>query len=324
MQKILLNGNEYNEYEYKNEAEFEKDIVDNAKEVFGNKTIYIDVKKILKGKYKNSSIPDGYLLDYTIEKRPKLYLIENELKKHSIRDHIAPQLVQFAFNYKHNILEIKDIIVNNMIENNIDIDNISKNAGYRNADAMITDIISKEKLGVIIPIDEVSDELRELKNLFRFDIELLQFKKYINEEDYLYSYDKFNEDIIPDSNIELPMELDTIIVPAEETGFKEEFLGNNRWFAVAIGINMLDKLKYIAVYQKSPVKAVTYYAEIANIDLYKDTGKYIIYFNGEAKKLKKPIPLNPKNPNKAPQGRVYTNIEKIKNANSKTTLDDIF
>ncbi len=324
MQKVLFQGKEYCEYEYSDEAEFEKDIVQNAKEVFGSKTIYIDVKKLIKAKYKNSSIPDGYLLDYTIEARPKLYLIENELKNHSIRDHIAPQLVQFAFNYKYNLLDIKDIIVNHMVTNKIDIDTVAKNAGYRNADAMITDIISKEKLGVIIPIDEVSDELRELKNLFRFDIELLQFKKFFSDNDYLYSYDKFNEDIKPFDNFDVSVEPDTILVAAEETGFKEEFLGNNRWYAVAIGINMLDKLKYIAVYQKNPIKAVTYYAEIATIDLYEDTGKYIIYFNGKAKKLKNPIPLNPKNPNKAPQGRVYTNIEKIVNATSKTTLDDIF
>lgn len=324
MQKVLFNGKEYCEYEYKNENEFEKDIVENAKELFGNKTIYIDVKKIMKAKYKNGSIPDGYLLDYTVEARPKLYLIENELKNHSIRDHIAPQLVQFAFNYKYNLLDVKEIIICDMEKNNVDVDLIATKAGYRNADDMLTAIISKEKLGVIIPIDEVSDELRELKNLFRFDIELLQFKKFYNGDNYMFSYDKFNEDINTENAKIESIEPNTILVSAEETGFKEEFLGNNRWYAVAIGINMLDKLKYIAVYQKTPIKAITYYAEIANIDLYEDTGKYIIYFNGEARELKTPIPLNPKNPNKAPQGRVYTNIEKILNANNKTTLDDIF
>ncbi len=324
MQKMLIEDKEYSEYEYTSEEEFEKDLVANAKKIFGSKTIYIDVKKLLKRRFANSSIPDGYLLDYTIEARPKLYLIENELKGHSIRDHIAPQLVQFAFNYKHNLLEIKDIIINNLLENNIDIDSISKNAGYRNADDMITNIISKEKLGIIIPIDEVSDELKELKNLFRFDIELLKFKKFIYEQKYMFFYDKFNEDLEIDKNDLLFEEPDTILVAAEETGFKDEFLGNNCWYAVAIGINMLDKIKYIAVYQKNPVKAVTYYAEVANIDLYGDTGKYIIYFKGEAKPLKNPIPLNPKNPNKAPQGRVYTSINKILSATSKTTIDDLF
>lgn len=324
MQKMLIENQEYSEYEYTSEDEFEKDLVENAKMVFGTKSIYIDVKKLLKKRFTNSSVPDGYLLDYTIEARPKLYLIENELKGHSIRDHIAPQLVQFAFNYKHNLLEIKNIIINNMLDNNIDIDLISKNAGYRNADDMITNIISKEKLGIIIPIDEVSDELKELKNLFRFDIELLKFKKFVYKQKYIFSYDKFNEDLEAEQ-IDLPfVDPDTILVAAEETGFQDEFLGNNCWYAVAIGINMLDKIKYIAVYQKNPVKAVTYYAEVANIDLYGDTGKYIIYFKGDAKPLKQPIPLNPKNPNKAPQGRVYTSIDKILNATSKTTLDDLF
>lgn len=322
MEKLLINGNEYCEYEYKDEKEFERDIVNNSREIFGNKTIYIDVKKLLKGKFENGSIPDGYLFDYTIETKPKLYLVENELQKHSIRDHIAPQMVQFAFNYKHNFLDIKNTIIKYMLEQNINVDNIVEKAGYRNIDDMFTDIILKEKLGVIIPIDNVSDELKELKNLFRFDIELLKFKKFFYKNEFIYSYDKFNDNIVENNN--QIYEIDTILVSAEENGFKEEFLGNNRWYAVQISINMLDKLKYIAVYQKSPIKAITYYAEISNIDLYEDTGKYVIYFNGSPKKLKKSIPLNSKNPNKAPQGRVYTNINKILNANSKTTLDDIF
>ena len=152
----------------------------------------------------------------------------------------------------------------------------------------------------------------------------MKFKKFVYEQKYMFSYDKFNEDMGINKMDVVVEDPDTILVAAEEAGFKDEFLGNNRWYAVAIGINMLDKIKYIAVYQKSPVKAVTYCAEVANIDLYEDTGKYIIYFRGDAKQLKIPIPLNPKNPSKAPQGRVYTNIEKILTANSKTTLDDLF
>ena len=69
---------------------------------------------------------------------------------------------------------------------------------------------------------------------------------------------------------------------------------------------------------------MTYYAEIDRIEPYQDTGKYIIYFKGKAKKLRRPISLNPKNPNRTPQGRVYTNINKILDADSKTTVDDLF
>jgi hypothetical protein len=324
MKSILRNNIEYKELEYKTEEEFEKDIVENSKKIFGDNTYYVDAKKLLKGNSKNGTIPDGYLLDCTIQSKPKLYLVENELKGHSIRDHIAPQLVQFCFNYKINFLEIKDLIVKKLNEKDIDVDSIARCSGFRNADDMLTKIINNEKLGVIIPIDEISSELEELKSMFRFNIELLQFKKYVSKDDTIFIYDTFNEEYSSIPTNESDKELDTILVSAEEDGFKEEFIENNRWYAVKIGINMLDKIKYIAVYQKSPVKAITYYAEVSTIDLYEDTGKYILYFNGSAKKLKTPIPLNPKNPNKAPQGRVYTNIQTILSATSKTTLDDIF
>lgn len=43
--EILLNGKKYVEYQYQKEEEFEKDIVKNSKSLFGEKTIYIDVKR---------------------------------------------------------------------------------------------------------------------------------------------------------------------------------------------------------------------------------------------------------------------------------------
>lgn len=46
MKKILLNGKEFSEYEYLEEKEFESDIVNNSREIFGEKTFYIDLKKI--------------------------------------------------------------------------------------------------------------------------------------------------------------------------------------------------------------------------------------------------------------------------------------
>ena len=323
--KILLNGKEYIEYQYEKEEEFEKDVIENSKALFGEKTIYIDVKKRLKPKYNNASIPDGYLFDYTIADRPKLYFIENELKNHSIKDHICPQMLQFALNYKYNLLELKELLIVSITELGYDIDKISKEASYRNADDMFTNIINNEKLNVIIPIDEISDELKEAISYFNFRIDLREFKKYVCGNSVQFTFEPLQA---PYENLKAlkvnKEDIDTIIVPAEKEGFESEFLGNNCWFAISIGINMLDKLKYIVAYQKSPVAALTHYAEISNIALYKDTGKYIIYFKNPAVELSKKIPLNKNNPNKAPQSRVYTSFEKIKNASSQATLDDIF
>ena len=324
--KTIINGNnKYVEYIYKRESEFEKDVIKNSKELFGKNTYYIDMKKLLKNKTNSGTIPDGYLLDCTYEKEPKLYIVENELKGHSIKEHIAPQLTQFYFNYKSNFQKIKGLVIKCLEKENVNIDEIAINAGYRNADDMLTHLIYNEELRVIIPIDEVTEELNSLKKMFRFNIEIKQFKKYICDNgEELFVFEAFHQEIEQVNNIKESNELDTVIVPAEEEGFQKAFINENCWYAISIGINMLEKLKYIAVYRKSPIKAITHIAEISYIDVYKDSGKYIIYFKKPAEQLKREIPLNPQNTSKAPQGRVYTNINKILNASANTTMDDIF
>lgn len=323
MKYIIKDNKEYTEYNFEdNEDLFERDVVKNAKSIFGEKTIYIDIKRLLKtNKKKEGTIPDGYLLDFTVESKPKLYLVENEVRNHSIKNHIAPQLTNFFLNYKESFVKIKEEIIRYLENKKISIDHYMKKTTYRNIDDMITSLILNEKLGVIIVIDYADERLYELKNGFGFNIEILEFKKYVSKDnDAIYVFDKFNEQ----KEIEDNEELNTIIVPAYEEGFQSEFIENNRFYPIIIGINRLESLKYIAVYQKAPVQAITYYAEIKDIQLYEDTGKYIINFRNKAQKLKQPIPLNPNNPNKAPQSRVYTNINKILNANKGTTLDDIF
>lgn len=103
-------------------------------------------------------------------------------------------------------------------------------------------------------------------------------------------------------------ESDTIVVPAREDGFKEEFLGNNQWYAIRIGAAMKDRIKYIAAYQVAPVSAITHIAEIKEIKPYKDTGKYLVIFSGPGREIK-PIPT--KDSSKSPQGPVYVKYSKL-------------
>jgi hypothetical protein len=51
---------------------------------------------------------------------------------------------------------------------------------------------------------------------------------------------------------------DTVIVPAQEDGFNEVFLGENKWYAIRIGGGKLNEIKYIAAYQTAPVSAITH------------------------------------------------------------------
>ena len=69
-------------------------------------------------------------------------------------------------------------------------------------------------------------------------------------------------------------QLQTIIVPAQQDGFDEVFLGENCWYAIRVAGGMLPKIKYIAAYRSQPVSAITHYARVSNIKPYGETGKY--------------------------------------------------
>ena len=110
----------------------------------------------------------------------------------------------------------------------------------------------------------------------------------------------------------------TIVVPAQEEGFKRVFIGDNSWWAIRISGGMLDKIKYIAVYQVAPVSAITYYAEVKSIEQFGEEGKYKLIFNGSAKKLENPIPSDLKQG--AMQGSRYTTFEKLIKATKMSEL----
>jgi hypothetical protein len=100
---------------------------------------------------------------------------------------------------------------------------------------------------------------------------------------------------------------DTVVVPAQEDGFREVFLGQNCWYAIRIGGGMLTKIKYIAGYQTAPVSAITHYARVERIEPYGDEGKYRLVFAEPAKPLPHPIPLSDA-PSGSMQGPRYTSL----------------
>ena len=94
--------------------------------------------------------------------------------------------------------------------------------------------------------------------------------------------------------------VDTIVVPAQEDGFKEVFLGENRWYEIRIHQSMIPRIKYIAAYQVAPISAVTHWATVKDIMPWENTGKFVVNFAEQAKEIDH-INLVPKGLVKAPQ-----------------------
>lgn len=328
MERIVSGNDIYYLKEYQLEKDFEQDVVANYRHIFGNDTIYIDIKKKIGDNI--VTIPDGYLLDFTFSNTPRLYIIENELSVHDAYKHIGTQLLKFAVSYKQSRLKIKQYILDYLSKSPTNMTFIESKAsemGYRNIDAMLESMIYRDTVDAIVIIDYSSAELENVLSHLSMKIDIIEFKAYENGAgNRLYKFIPFNNEVKEfvaarsgAKNVS-PEDIDTIVVPAQEEGFQSAFIESNAWWQIRISVSMLDKIKYIAAYRTAPVSAITHVAEVDRIERYKDTNKYILYFKESAKAIPH-IELDKDKKGVAPQASRYTNYARLMSA---TKLSEVF
>jgi hypothetical protein len=154
-------------------------------------------------------------------------------------------------------------------------------------------------------------DIQEFLNEMLSILPLVEIKVF--DKAKIIDVDKTYVDITNDKNTQ-----DTIIVPAQEEGFKEVFLGKNCWYAIRIGGGKLNQIKYIAAYQSAPISAITHYAEVDSIEAYGDGGKYKLNFKSPAKSIE-PISFGDAKTGSL-QGPRYTNFEKLMKAKTVKEL----
>lgn len=120
-----------------------------------------------------------------------------------------------------------------------------------------------------------------------------------------------------DGGAKAPSEV-VVVVPANEEGFQEVFLGQNCWYAIRIGGGKLQQIKYVAGYQTKPISAVTHFAPVASIEPYGEEGKYKLNFAEPAKAIG-PIPFADA-PAGLMQGPRYTTLPRLLAAKKLTDL----
>ena len=291
MPKLIFGDKQFVPYEYEKETKFEAAIIENAVPIFGRETLYIDVKKKI-GEDNIVTIPDAYLIDFSLPTSPRLFIVENELAKHDPYKHIGQQLLRFAISYKISGRKIKKFLLDKIMKNEHAMkfvnDRLQK-AGYRNIDAFLEDVIFEKPVAVVVVIDHSTPDLENVLGQLTIDTDIVEFNTYMQTENKIHWFTPFQQEIrevseLPDTKVN-PEEWDTIVVPALEEGFNETFLGEDCWYAIRISSSMVARINYIAGYQTAPISAITYYAEVANIEKYKDTNKYIVHFRDKAKKI---------------------------------------
>jgi len=310
---------------YEKESELEEAVNEVKDALFGTSRIYLDDKKKIGKKGGTNNLPDGYLIDLTNKQEPKIFVVENDLSSHQHLKHIAVQILEFSLSFESSKVKVKNIIKEMLHKRKSEWNKcevFAKKNGYDNVDFLLETIIQKtNSFNALLIIDELGEELETvLISRFKFPVEVITLKRYKNQSGkLLYQFEAFLNEITEDTEKIEISDIDTIVIPAREDGFKEVFIEENCWYAIRLNSSMIPKIKYIAAYQVAPISAITHIAEIKSIEQYKDTNKYILYFTEPAEKIKK-VPLG-KIKGKAPQSPRYSSRERILNANS---LDSVF
>lgn len=321
MYKIIGEKDEfYNEYEYENEAEYEKMIVKNEGAIFGSEGIYFDIKKKIGKSKEGAAIPDGYYLDLKFHDNPILYFVEVELSDHDVYGHIGEQILRFAISSEVSKYKIKTILINKIANDPIKskkLNEFFKISKYNNINELLDKLIFDKEVAVIIVINETSDQLIKVLSKIKIAADIIEVQSYTSQGKMLHRFTPFQDDVLDFIPIETDLDdLDTVVVPAQEEGFKETFIGEKCWYQIRISAAMIPKIKYIAVYQTAPISAITHVAEVDRIEKYKDSDKYILYFKDNAKQIEK-VTLS----GQAPRSPRYTSYNRLMKA---TKLNDLW
>jgi hypothetical protein len=322
--------------QYETENEFERAVVSKVSDIFGERRIYLDCKRRIGAKDGKQSVPDAYLIDVSSPRNPQLYVVENEISSHDLFKHIGVQLLQFSVSFAQAGRTIKQILFDEVCSEpsaKARCEKYAHEGGFRNLDHFLESVVLDKEFRALVIIDEETDDLHAVTKNLGFPVEIIEFSTYVNERgERIHRFEPFLADVdaidietidslpIQDQRPRDPSGLDTIVVPAREGGFKEVFLGENRWWQVRIHPSMISQLKYVAVYRTAPISAITHYAPIRSIEPWKNTGKMVINFTEPARELG-PLKLTKNGRVSHLQGLRYTNFEKLRTANS---LDEAF
>lgn len=175
---LILNGRRFIEAPFKTEEELEHVVVENSESIFGPSSIFVSTKKLISTAQGTGTVPDGYVIDVASR---TWFLVEAELARHSVWNHIAPQVAKQLIAARNPAS--RDLIVEMVVEKIRDEPDLMD----RFTDEGIAEIDVRRELQKIIatepvigmPIDKVERDLRDWAETVKADVRLWIVRKYV-------------------------------------------------------------------------------------------------------------------------------------------------
>jgi len=191
----------FRQFTYGSEKEFEEDVVMLAEQIFGPSTIYVNVKKRVRGA-DIVTIPDGYLIDMTEADEPKLYVIENEIVSHDPFRHIGIQMLKFVTSFDDGKIAVRNFLMDEIAKNPEALAKLKEGcdqSNSRNIDNYLDVAVYGDFRGIVV-IDEARPELHRVLEKIYANISVFELKTFVSDRGerlHMFDtlYDEFDENL---------------------------------------------------------------------------------------------------------------------------------
>ena len=206
---VFSKSKRFKETKFQSEEEFENLIKNNSKLIFGEKTIYLDIKNKINSPFLGGSIPDGILFDFNDPEEVNFTLIEVELAKHDFYKHIFPQITKFLafFNHYYGINILAERLFNYINDKENLVNEFKRLSGSNEIYKIIRDSIENNS-SILIVIDDEKKEISEVMDVYTDTWDKKVFvgilKRFFSEQDeiLIFSEDYFWETLLEEGILE--------------------------------------------------------------------------------------------------------------------------
>jgi len=178
---LFIDGVKYESYTPKDETELENMVKEHQKEIFGEDSVYLDLRRKITSKSGIASIPDGYVIK--LSKPYEWLIVEVELSTHSVYDHIVTQLSKFINGIKNysNQREIIEAIDKKIKEDVILRATVQSKIGDEEIYHFVSKLVSSVPR-IVVVIDKVDNAITEACRVLNQDIKVIEFQTYARED----------------------------------------------------------------------------------------------------------------------------------------------
>ena len=173
---IILQDKKLIETNFTNEQEIEDLTIANSEHFFGPSSVFIPKAKI-KTTDGAGTIPDGFAIDLASR---TWFIVEAELGHHSVWTHIAPQVTkQLLAAGRAETRQLLTEILVQMVTNDPQVEEKFEEEGIKQIDIrkVLGEIFEKPPI-IGMPIDKVTNDLREWAETLKNDVRLWIVRKY--------------------------------------------------------------------------------------------------------------------------------------------------